>query len=444
MMRTDFDALIIGAGPAGSAAAILLARAGWAVAIIEKQPFPRRKVCGECIAASNLPLLHALGIGAAFDAAAGPELKRVALMHGARTVVADLPAAAHPTHRWGRALGRETLDTLLLAQARAAGAQVLQPWSVQALGGAAGDWRCRVRAIDISAGLTLHAPVAIAAHGSWEALPSVRPRRRLVRHASDLFAFKANFHNATLAEGLLPVLAFEGGYGGMVGVEQGMTTVACCVRRDRIEACRSGLPGVRAGAVVEALLRSECAGVRTALQGATREASWLAVGPIDPGIRLGVADGHDGLFRIGNAAGEAHPIIGEGMSMALESAHLLCAGLLRADQTATTWQRDVERHYAALWRQHFAGRLRLAATFAQAAMRPALAGPLLALSSAWPGLLTAGARWGGKVRCAVDARTLADLASQTGWAGATGPPPAGPTIALAEPRAHRHQLKETT
>ena len=45
---------IVGAGPAGSAAAILLARAGWSVALVERQRFPRRKVCGECIAASNL------------------------------------------------------------------------------------------------------------------------------------------------------------------------------------------------------------------------------------------------------------------------------------------------------------------------------------------------------------------------------------------------------
>ena len=441
MMVTDFDAIIIGAGPAGSAAAILLARAGWAVALVEKQPFPRRKVCGECIAASNLPLLHGLGIGAAFEAAAGPELKRMALMHGAHTVVADLPAASHATYRWGRALGRETLDTLLLDQARAAGAQVLQPWSVQAIGGVAGDWRCRVRAIDTNAGVTLRAPVAIAAHGSWQALPSARPRRRLARLASDLFAFKANFRNTTLAEGLLPVLAFDGGYGGMVVAEHGVTTLACCVRRDRMEACRSGLPGARAGEVVEALLRRECAGVRAALQGATRDASWLAAGPIDPGIRLGVDDehgGHAGLFRIGNAAGEAHPIIGEGMSMALQSAHLLCAGLLGADTGSATWQRDVARSYAASWQQHFAGRLRLAATFAQAAMRPALAGPLLALTSAWPGLLTAGARWGGKVRCAVDARTVAELANvadkRQAW----------PATAVAEPQAHPHRLKETT
>ena len=64
MTDARFDAAIVGAGPAGSASAILLAHAGWSVALIERQAFPRRKVCGECIAASNLPLLHALGVGA--------------------------------------------------------------------------------------------------------------------------------------------------------------------------------------------------------------------------------------------------------------------------------------------------------------------------------------------------------------------------------------------
>ena len=413
LMRTEFDAVIVGAGPAGSAAAILLARAGWSVALVEKQAFPRRKVCGECIAASNLPLLHALGIGAAFDSNAGPELRQIALMHGEHQALADLPAATHEKFRWGRALGRETLDTLLLDRARAAGATVLQPWSVQGIGGGAGDWRIRVRAIDSDGGTVLRAPVAIAAHGSWEAMPSSRPRRRAARSPADLFAFKANFTGASLAEGVLPVLAFDGGYGGMVVADGGQTTLACCIRRDRLDTGRRESFGLRAGEVVEALLTRECAGVRQALRTATREGAWLAAGPIDPGIRLR-AD--DELLRIGNAAGEAHPIIGEGMSMALQSAFLLCAQLVDAAHSAqvpdVSLQRAVARRYAAQWRREFAPRLRLAATFAHLAMRPAGAAPLMALASTWPGLLTAGARWGGKVRCAVEPRAAAAFTTQ--------------------------------
>ncbi|MDE2627698.1 MAG: FAD-dependent monooxygenase [Burkholderiales bacterium] len=409
-MTGALDAVIVGAGPAGSSAAILLARAGWSVALVEKQRFPRRKVCGECVAASNLPLLAALGVGPAFAAAAGPELRRVALLRGEREVVAELPAAADARHRWGRALGRETLDTLLLERARAAGAQVLQPWSVRAIDGAPGGWHCEVRAVDGGAALTLHAPLVIDAHGSWEPLPTARPGRRQARRAGDLFAFKANFRGAALAEGVLPVLALDGGYGGMVVADGGLTTLACCVRGARLDACRRAAPGLRAGAAVEAWLRRECSGVRAALREAVRVGPWLAAGPLDPGVRV---DGGGGVLRIGNAAGEAHPIIGEGMSMALQSAWLLCAQLLEAAplgaRPGPAWQHEAGRRYAAQWRRQFAPRLRLAAAFAQLAMRPATAAPLMALAQAWPGLLTLGARWGGKARSSVDAATIARL-----------------------------------
>src|SRR4249920_2163857 len=103
-VKPDYDAIIVGAGPAGSTAAILLASAGWSVALIEKQVFPRRKVCGACIAASNLPLLDTLGIGDTFGQLAGPELRYVAVYCGDRVVHAPLPAVPNARHPWGRAL----------------------------------------------------------------------------------------------------------------------------------------------------------------------------------------------------------------------------------------------------------------------------------------------------------------------------------------------------
>ncbi|MDB5931507.1 MAG: dependent oxidoreductase [Polaromonas sp.] len=420
--RSSFDAIIIGAGPAGSTAACLLARAGWSVALVEKQDFPRRKVCGECLAASNLPLLDALGLGDAFSASAGPPLRRVALMQGRRTVTAELPGAPDAGHAWGRALGRETLDTLLLAQAKACGAVVLQPWSVQAVGGVAGDHCCEIRAVGSSQPARLRAPVLIAAHGSWEALPSSRAGHQPQRRPGDLFAFKANFRGAALAEGLLPVLSFAGGYGGMVLADDGLVTLAGCIRRDRLQACRRAAPGLSAGEAVEALLRRECLGVAEALAPARRQDAWLASGPLAPGVRLRVGEP---LFLIGNAAGEAHPIIGEGMSMAMQSAWLLCAQLLRpdmrrADLSDIAWQRGVHQRYCADWRHHFMPRLRLAAAFARLAMRPPLAAPLMALLRRWPALLTHGARWGGKVSCAPAPSTVA-------WLAAGAPPQAWPS-----------------
>ncbi|TXT41465.1 MAG: FAD dependent oxidoreductase [Comamonadaceae bacterium] len=396
-MKTHFDAVIVGAGPAGSSAAIWLAQAGWRVALVEKQTFPRRKVCGECLSASNLPLLETLGMGAAFAALAGPELRQVALMRGNHTVVAELPTADDSRFPWGRALGRETLDTLLLEQAQSKGVQVMQPWALQGFYGGPGKWRCEVRRVDTQTLLNLHAPVAIDAHGSWEALPSERMHH--VCNVSDLLAFKANFSGASLPPGLLPVLSFEGGYGGMVLADQGLLTLACCIRRDRLTALRLASPGASAGEVVETLLKRECAGVGAALLSATRVGAWLATGSLATGIRLR-AD--DPVFRIGNAAAEAHPITGEGMSLAFQGAWLLCTHLIGSGVHPTlhdgTWQRAVGHAYAKDWHQQFGPRLRLAAALAHLAMRPALAAPLLALVRAWPGFLPLAATWGGKTR----------------------------------------------
>jgi flavin-dependent dehydrogenase len=115
----------------------------------------------------------------------------------------------------------------------------------------------------------------------------------------------------------------------------------------------------------------------------------------------------DGVYRIGNAAAEAHPIIGEGMSMALQSASLLCTYLLAGDHvralTDSTWQRDVGRRYVAAWRRQFSPRLRLATAFAHLAMRPSGARLLMTAAHLWPGLLTAAARWSGKTRRPADA-----------------------------------------
>ena len=405
-MKTAFDVAIVGAGPAGASAAILLARAGWSVALIERQTFPRRKVCGECVAASNLALLDILGVGAAFDRLAGAELRRVALMHGDETIVASLPAG-EGTHRWGRALGREHLDTALASAAEDAGATRFQPCALQSVAGSAGRFSLRVRPLDIAGeDVELHAGLVVAAHGSWEPLPSERAALREHRSPSDLFAFKANFRDAAIAADLLPVLSLPGGYGGMVVADDTLATLACCVRADRLAELRAGLPGARAGDVVEAMLRRECAGVGTALRGATREGAWLASGPIRPGVRLGAGDG---VFRIGNAAGEAHPIVGEGISMALQSAFVLAASIapfkceLLVDSSAAATQASALARYEALWRRRFSTRLRVAAAFAHVAMRPRLARIAWPMVRRWPGVLTQGARFSGKTRCAPEA-----------------------------------------
>jgi flavin-dependent dehydrogenase len=395
-VRTEYDVIIVGAGPAGCTAAILLASAGWSVALIEKQLFPRRKVCGACIGAGNLALLSTLGIGNEFARLAGPELRQVALYCGDRVVHAALPAAPLTRHPWGRALGREAFDLLLLERARVLGASLWQPWSVRAVEGSAGAFRCRVgkRAAPDT---ILRAPVLIMANGSWEGDPG--GGRRVARRAGDLFAFKASFHRSRMAAGVLPVISFVGGYGGLVIADNGELTLAGCIRRDALRVCRAAAPGQTAGEAFENHLCASTAALRDALAGARRQGAWLGIGPIRPGIHAPWRRA-DGRFMIGNAAAEAHPIIGEGISMAMQSAWLLCAGLIAAGLSSASADalRRVGREYDRQWRRAFASRLHLAATLAHLAMRPRLAPIVWPLITRAPWLMTAMARGAGKAR----------------------------------------------
>lgn len=405
-MSTGYDAIVIGAGPAGATTAIRLAQAGWSVALVEKRDFPRRKVCGECIAATNLPLLDALGVGDAFRDIAGPELRRVGLFVGKRKIIAPLPPLDAVNHRWGRALGREHLDTLLLQRAAEVGANVWQPWTVKGEEYDGAQHACTLVRTGGSDTVRLRAPVLVRAHGSWEPGPeelaNAHAGVRTPHRDGDLFAFKGTYRDARIEPGLLPVLAFSGGYGGMVLGDHGHATVAFCVRRDTLRAQRALHPGRKAALAALDYVQAQCTGVRDALADATQVGDWLAAGPIQPGIHSPWRA--DGSFAVGNLAGEAHPIFGEGISMAIQSAWLLCDRLLAQPARLPTQDSsreqiaDLGRDYARRWHRQFAPRIRLAAVCAHLAMRPQAAAALLPVLQRTPGLLTLCARAAGKVR----------------------------------------------
>jgi flavin-dependent dehydrogenase len=380
---SKYDAVVIGGGPAGSTCAVLLARAGWSVALVEKAAFPRRKVCGEFLSATNLPLLRDLGVDSVFGELSGPEVRRVGLFTRNRSITADMPKLADEPHGWGRALGREHLDTMLLERAAAEGADVWQPWGADELHRIADGYDCAIVSGKTRETTALRARVAIAAHGSWEPgqLPT-QPHRRAPR-GSDLFGFKAHFLDCRLPSGLMPLLAFPGGYGGMVHSDHGRVSLSCCVRRDTLEACRRSSGG-SAGESVLAHLKASCHPVRDALERAVIDGDWRSAGPIRPGIR---SRNRDGVFLVGNAAGEAHPAVAEGISMAMQSAWLAAHHLIAGTGD----------EYASAWHRMFASRIYASAAIAHWAMRPAAVVMSLPLLQAFPAVLTEGARTTGKV-----------------------------------------------
>jgi flavin-dependent dehydrogenase len=243
----------------------------------------------------------------------------------------------------------------------------------------------------------LSARVVLAAHGSWDVEPLNTQRQTAAPAATDWVAFKAHFRETGLPPELMPLLSFPDGYGGMVHCDDGRTTLSCCIRRERLMRIRRN-SGESAGEAVHKYILDSCPAARAVLVDARREGSWLAAGPIQPGIRPRF---RDGIFSIGNAAGEAHPVVAEGISMAMQSAWLLARLLILVRPTMNPLHlrarlTEVACDYSRAWYHSFAPRIRAAAAIAQWASRPAITRATLPVVHAFPGLLTFGARLSGK------------------------------------------------
>lgn len=384
----NYDAVVLGGGPAGSSAAFFLAQVGLRVALVERSAFPRRKVCGEFVSAPTFPVLDAMGVGEALRAAGGPPTRRAGAFFGARVVTAPMPCV-QGSQGWGRTLARAVLDPALLDAARGQGVEVYQPWRALDFE-RTGDGHL-VTIGDGERTERLAARIVVAAHGSWETGPlptqAARPHR-----PSDMLAFKAFLLDARFDDDLMILASFPGGYGGMVHRDREAVGLSFCVRRDVLARIRHG--GETAW---DALLRHVCAtnrGIAEAVAGARPEVPPKAAGPLNPGVRSGYADG---LFRVGNAAGEAHPTIAEGISMAVQSGRLLGDCLRGVPLERPERVEEAGRRYATAWRQQFGGRVRTADALARLCMSPA-ADAVAPILGAVPSLVTAAATLTGKTK----------------------------------------------
>jgi 2-polyprenyl-6-methoxyphenol hydroxylase-like FAD-dependent oxidoreductase len=130
------EVLIIGGGVAGCAASIALARKGRSVTLIEREPTPRHKVCGEFLSGEALEDLHALGIDVTSLGAVPIDYVRLAAARRAATTPLPFPA---------KSLTRKALDTALIAEAIAAGVRVKRGRGVQSLSRTAANiWQAKL------------------------------------------------------------------------------------------------------------------------------------------------------------------------------------------------------------------------------------------------------------------------------------------------------------
>jgi flavin-dependent dehydrogenase len=359
------DVLIAGAGPAGCVAAIVLARAGARVRLLDRATFPRDKLCGDTLNPGALGVLRRLGLTVA-DEALPIAGMLVTGPNGARV------DAVYPGGVTGRAIVRRALDERLLRSAAAAGVDVDDGVLVRRV--LLDTVRQRVAGLVVrgrSGGdLPIHARVVVGADGRESRLARglglaghpTRPRR---------WAVGAYFTGVREMSDRGEMHVRVGHYIGVAPVPGGLVNV-CVVTADRERLKHPHL------LIADAIARDPVLGER--FSRAVLASRPVVLGPLAVECRV---PGMPGLLLAGDAAGFIDPMTGDGLRFALRGAELAASEAQRMLQTG-----DDRGHLrlAAATRREFSGKWR----FNRALRRLTASAPAVHLAglatrvSGWP------------------------------------------------------------
>jgi len=330
-----FDVAIVGGGPAGSSCAAFCAIAGLQPLVIDREKFPREKVCGDCLNPSCWAVLKRLKLAQHVRGLPHSKLCLVTFIAiDGHEVILDLPSVADCEISVKRSL----FDDLLLRRARELGANVHEETTVTGLTKNS-DWK-----IETASKQTFHARMLIGADG----------RNSTIAHLCNLLPRPARERVALQAHIPLPrdfgnriVLQFlPEGYSGQAPVNE-----------NQLNLCLVGTPPT-----ISALRKwAERQFVLPANQ------AWRTITPL---TRSAVASAYENLFFIGDAARVVEPFTGEGIYYALRSGELAAnasAKILRGDDRKTVLN-EFRRAYAEMYR----GRLWINRLARAAVVRPQL------------------------------------------------------------------------
>ena len=330
--ETTFDVIIIGGGLAGLTSAIHLSKFNKQVLLIEKNEFPKHKVCGEYISNEVLPYLNSLGIDPIKEGA--KQISKVELT----TVKSNLIKGELPLGGFG--MSRYFLDDLLAKKATLNGTIILKDTATSI------DFNNNLFAIQTKTKGTFQSRIAIGAFGKRSTL-DVKMNRDFIKKKSPYLAVKMHV-KGDFSEDIVALHNFKGGYCGVSKVEN-----------DSINLCYiADYKSFKKYKNIEEF-QEEVVFKNDYLKQIFKESNPifskpLTISQISFETKKPV---EDHIIMCGDTAGMIHPLCGNGMGMAISSAQIASEEILKFLNNEIN-RTQLEKNYLRNWNKEFKTRLK--------------------------------------------------------------------------------------
>ena len=331
--KTTFDVIIVGGGLAGLTSAIHLSKFKQRVLLIEKNTYPKHKVCGEYISNEALPYLNSLGINPIKEGAKKITKVHVSTIKGS-LIKGDLPLG-------GFGMSRYFLDELLANKALSNGVIILHE-SVESVNFNDNLFCVQTKTLEV-----FQSKITIGAFGKRSAL-DLKMSRKFIKKKSPYLAVKLHV-KGDFPENLVALHNFKGGYCGVSKVENNSINLCYITKYDSFKKHKNITTFQEQVVFKNKHLRKIFTESKPVFEKplTISQISFEAKRPVE-----------DHIIMCGDTAGMIHPLCGNGMGMAIASARLASTLILKFLNGEIPTREVLEKQYIREWNKEFKTRLK--------------------------------------------------------------------------------------
>jgi flavin-dependent dehydrogenase len=362
MIKEDLDVIIIGGGLAGLTSAIHLSKSNFKVLLIEKNSYPKHKVCGEYVSNEVLPYLNSLGFNP-FEFGAKRISNFELTTHNNKSIKANLPLG-------GFGMSRYEMDFQLYQLAIKNRVKVFQDTALDV------NFKANTFQVETKSNQIFKSKIVIGAFGKRSNL-DVKLHRKFITKKSPYLGVK--FHvSGDFPDDKVALHNFKGGYCGVSKVENNHINLCYITDFEAFKRYKDITTFQD-----EVLFKNKA--LKTILKSSKPEFEQpLTISQISFETKSPI-ENH--IIMCGDTAGMIHPLCGNGMGMAIRGSQLASQLIIEYLQGTIESRNELENKYTKMWYKTFKIRLKVGHTIAYLFRQNWLAPILLNLLRLFPFLL---------------------------------------------------------